>query len=64
MSKEKITTSILDAIGVGLGYAIVLIILATIREILGNNTITIMDNLSTITGYKVIYKIFPNNYKL
>lgn len=60
-SKEKITTSILDAIGVGLGYAIVLIILATIRETLGNNTITIMDNLSTITGYKAIYKIFPNN---
>jgi len=60
-SKEKITTSILDAIGVGLGYGIVLIIISIIREILGNNTITLMDNLSVITGYIAIYKIFPDN---
>ena len=60
-SKEKIHTSILDGIGVGLGYTFALLILSLIREILGNNTITLMDNLSTITGYKAIYKIFPNN---
>ncbi len=60
-SKEKISSSILDGIGVGIGYGIVLIVISTIREVLGNNTITLMDNLSTITGYKAIYKIFPNN---
>lgn len=59
-SKEKITNSILDGIGVGLGYTLALIIISLIREILGNNTITIMDNLSTLTGYKIIYKI-PTN---
>ncbi len=60
-SKEKITTSILDGLGVGLGYSLALILLSTIREVLGNNTITLMDNLSAITGYKAIYKVFPNN---
>ena len=59
--KEKITTSILDGLGVGLGYSLALILLSTIREVLGNNTITLMDNLSAITGYKAIYKVFPNN---
>ena len=36
-------------------------LIAAIREILGNNTITLMDNVSNITGYKAIYKIFPDN---
>lgn len=65
-SKEKVYNSILDGIGVGLGYTFALIIISLIREILGTNTITLMDNLSTITGYKAIYKlptneIFPIN---
>ena len=60
-SKEKISTSILDAIGIGLGYTLALMLIAALREILGNNTITLMDNISSITGYKAIYKIFPSN---
>ena len=36
-------------------------IIALIREILGSNTITLMDNISTLTGYKAIYKILPSN---
>jgi Na+-translocating ferredoxin:NAD+ oxidoreductase RnfE subunit len=36
-------------------------ILGLIREILGSNTITIMNNISSITGYRAIYKIFPDN---
>lgn len=59
-SKESIFKSILDAIGVGLGYTLVLIVISIIREALGSNSITIMDNLSVITGYKIIYK-FSNN---
>ena len=51
-SKEKVHTSVLDGIGVGLGYTFALIIISLIREVLGTNTITIMDNLSTITGFK------------
>lgn len=60
-SKEKISTSVLDGVGVGLGYTLALVIISIIREILGNNTITLMDNLSELTGYKAIYKIFPTN---
>lgn len=56
-SKEKVFNSVLDGIGVGLGYTFALIIIALIREILGTNTITLMDNLSKITGYKAIYKV-------
>ena len=60
-SKEKIISSILDGIGVGLGYTFVLMIIALFREILGSNTLTLMDNISTLTGYKAIYKILPTN---
>ncbi len=60
-SKEKIIPSILDGIGVGLGYTFVLMIIALFREILGSNTLTLMDNISTLTGYKAIYKILPTN---
>lgn len=60
-SKEKVIPSVLDGIGVGLGYTFALMIIALIREILGSNTITLMDNISTLTGYKAIYKIFPTN---
>jgi len=59
--KENVKNSILDAIGIGLGYTLALMLIAAIREILGNNTITLMDNVSNITGYKAIYKIFPDN---
>ena len=32
-----------------------------IREILGNNTITLMNYTSSLTGYKEIYEVFPKN---
>lgn len=60
-SKETVENSFLDAIGIGIGYTIALMIIALIREILGNNTITLMDNISKLTGYKAIYRIFPEN---
>ena len=61
-SKEKVIPSVLDGIGVGLGYTFVLMIIALFREILGSNTLTIiMDNISSLTGYKAIYKILPAN---
>lgn len=60
-SKENIRTSFKDALGIGFGYTIVLIIIALFREILGNNTITIIDSTSNIFGFKLVYNIFKNN---
>lgn len=61
-SNEDVKTSLLDAIGVGLGYAIAIVMIAFIRELLGSNSITIMDNISVFTGIKLVFKnIIPNN---
>jgi electron transport complex protein RnfE len=59
--KNKIKENIKDAIKTGVGYITAISILGLLREIIGSNSITIMNNLSTITGYKAVYKIFPNN---
>ena len=37
--KNDVGTSILDALGNGLGYSLILVIVATIRELLGNGTL-------------------------
>jgi electron transport complex protein RnfE len=58
-SKEKVGKSMLDAIGIGTGFAISLMIIALFREVLGTNTITLLDGLSSITGYKAIYQVLP-----
>lgn len=61
-NKDKtLSHNLLDSIGVGIGYLLALSLIGLIREILGTNTITIMNNISNITGYRAIYKIFPNN---
>lgn len=60
-SKEKIGKSILDGIGIGLGYTFALMLVSAVREILGNNTITLMDSISSLTGYRAVYRIFPTN---
>lgn len=60
-SKEKVKTSVLDGVGIGIGYTIALIIIALIREVLGSNTITLMDNISELTGHKIILNVLPNN---
>ena len=59
-SREKVGTSLLDAIGVGIGYTIALSLIALVREVLGTNAITLMDSLSSITGYRAVYKILPD----
>lgn len=55
-SKNKVSKSILDAIGIGLGYTIALMIIGFIREILGTNNLTIMNEISSLTGYRLIFK--------
>ena len=56
-SKSDVSTSIKDAIGIGLGYTFVLMIIATFREVVGNGTLTIMNNISSLTNSKLILKI-------
>lgn len=60
-SKTSVGKSILDGIGIGLGYTLALMVIACIREVFGNNTITFMDSISTITGYRAVYRVFPEN---
>ena len=44
-----------------LRYIILLLVVVLIKEVLSNNTITIMDNVSLLTGYKEIIKLPANN---
>lgn len=60
-TKSNIKTSIKDSIGISIGYTLALILIALFREILGNNTITLIDSLSEITNFKLIINVFPEN---
>jgi len=42
-SKNTVSNSIIDALGMGLGFTIALFIVASIREILGNGTLTLIS---------------------
>ncbi len=59
-SVSSIKKSVLDAIGIGLGFTFSLTLIGLVREVLGSNTITIMNNISSLTGYKAIYQVLPN----
>lgn len=59
-SKSKLLVSIVDALKIGIGYALAIMVIALVREVLGTNTITLMDSISSLTGYKAVYKILPD----
>lgn len=59
-SKEKVGVSILDAIGVGLGFTLALSVIGIIREVLGAGTITLMNEISSFTGFRMMYNILPS----
>lgn len=59
-SKKDVLTSFKDAIGIGVGYLVSMMIIAFIREIIGNGTLTIMDSLSPITGYRFVINVYPD----
>ncbi len=59
-SKRDIVYTFKDSIGIGLGFTISLMLIGSIREILGANTITFMSSLSELTGYRAIYKVYPD----
>lgn len=52
-SKEN---KIMDVFKTCLIFLLVIVLIGFIRELLGSNTITIMDELSSLTGYRMIYK--------
>lgn len=60
-TNQKVGKSVLDAIGIGFGFTIALMAIGFFREIIGSNTITLMNDLSSITGYKAIYQVIPDN---
>jgi Na+-translocating ferredoxin:NAD+ oxidoreductase subunit E len=60
-SSNNVYRSIVDAFKVGLGFTIAISILGIIREVLGTNTLTIMDKISPMTGYIIKYQVFPTN---
>lgn len=60
-TKSSVRTSIKDAIGISLGYTLALVLIALFREVLGSNTITLVDSLSEITNFKLIINVFPEN---
>ncbi len=60
-SKEKVSESVKDGIGIGLGYTLTLMILGLFRELIGNGTITVMNMVSEITHKTLIIKLNINN---
>ena len=45
----------------GIGFLLAISIFGIIREILGTGTITLMENISSITGYRSIINILDGN---
>ena len=50
-SKRGVVRSLLDALGMGIGFTCALVVLGAIREILG---------AGTLFGYRVVWEGFPN----
>lgn len=59
-SKENVSYSLKDALGIGLGFTIAITLIALVREVFGTGIITLMDATSSITGYRAIYRVLPN----
>lgn len=59
-SKNKAFDSIKDGFRSGIGYLVAISIIGLLRELLGNGTITIMNDISNITGYREIIHVFNN----
>lgn len=60
-SRHNLRDSIKDALKMGIGYTFSLSLVGIIREILGSNTLTLMESTTNITGYLAKYKVFPVN---
>lgn len=61
-SKNKVFDSIKDGFKSGLGYLVAISLFGLLRELLGNGTITVMNDISNLTGYRWIINVFDNNF--
>lgn len=63
-SKNNTVSSMIDGLGMGIGYTLVLCIISIIRELLGSGTITIWNdlslNLNKLFGSKDVLSIFSS----
>ena len=58
-SKNSVFRSILDALGMGIGFTLALIVLGSIREVLGNGTIFGVELLTGLGYQKFIIMLLP-----
>lgn len=61
-SKNKVFDSIKDALKSGFGYLVAISLFGLFREILGNGTITVMNDISSLVGYRWIINVFNNDF--
>lgn len=61
VSKKPFVPTMGNVFKIGLLIFIIMIALGLLREVLGNNTLTIMDHLRSLTGYRAVYSVFPQN---
>ncbi|MBN2723616.1 MAG: electron transport complex subunit E [Deltaproteobacteria bacterium] len=55
-SRNSVFYSFLDALGIGLGFAITLFVVGAIREILGNGTLTVFQYKETLINFVIYHK--------
>jgi H+/Na+-translocating ferredoxin:NAD+ oxidoreductase subunit E len=55
-SKNNVLFSFIDGVGMGIGFTIVLFLLGSVREILGNGTLTVFQYKETIIQFVVFHK--------
>ena len=60
-SKNKVFDSIKDGFKSGLGYLVAISLFGLFRELLGNGTLTVMNDISTLTGYRWVINVFNND---
>lgn len=60
-SKNTVLSSIKDGLKTGIGYLVAISLFGLFRELLGSGTITIMNDISKLTGYRWIINVFNNS---
>lgn len=60
-SSHSLKDSFINALKNGLGYLVVISIIGFLRELLGSGKITIMNDISLLTGYRFIIDVFNND---
>jgi len=60
-SKNKVWDSIKDGLKSGIGFLFAISIIGLIRELFGKGTITLMNDISNLTGYRSIIQVFNND---